>query len=64
MIEFAPFPIPVITPLGNGVVVYISTNPIFENDEICVALCDSGQWRHFNTSQIKSHENITYGIKK
>lgn len=64
MLEFAPYPIPVITPLGEGYVVYISTNPTFENDEVCVALCDGGQWRHFNTGQIKSYENITYGIKK
>lgn len=61
-ITFAPFPIPVVTPLGDAYIVYIETNPIWENDCITVALCDGGQWRHFNSGDIKSFNNSTYGI--
>lgn len=64
MIAFPPFPIPVVTPLGDGYVVYIESNPTWENDCITVALCEGGQWRHFTTDQIKSFHNSTYGIKK
>ena len=64
MIDFPPYPIPVHTPKGDGYVVYIKSNNLFENDEVCVALCDGGDWLHFNTSQIKSYQNLTYDIKK
>lgn len=64
VINFAPFPMPVITPLGNGYVIYIKSNPIWENDEICVAMEEDGQWRHFNSSQIKTWKNETYDIGK
>lgn len=63
-IAFAPYPIPVVTPLGEGYVVYITANGQWENDEVCVAMCDGGQWRHFNTADIRSHHNATYGITK
>lgn len=55
-------PIPVHTSLGDGYVVYIKSNGMWENDEICVAMNEDGQWRHFNTSQIKSWTNKTYGV--
>lgn len=64
MIAFPPYPIQVVTPLGDGYVVYIESNTTWENDCITVALCDSGQWRHFNSGDIKSFHNSTYGIKK
>lgn len=64
MIAFVPFPIPVETPLGSGYVVYIESNPLWENDCITVALCDGGQWRHFNSGQIQSCRNSTYEILK
>lgn len=64
MIVFAPFPISVITPEGNGLVVYVESNPIWENDCVTVALLDGGQWRHFNSSQIQSWHNETYNLKK
>lgn len=63
-VAFPPYPLPVTTPLGDGYVVYINDNNLWENDEVCVALCDGGQWRHFNTSDIKSYHNSTYGILK
>lgn len=63
-ISFPPYPIQVVTPLGDGYVVYVSNNNLWQNDEVCVALCDGGQWRHFTTDQIKSFQNSTYGITK
>jgi hypothetical protein len=64
VVTFPPYPIPVVTPLGGGYVVYITSNNLYENDEVCVALEDSGQWRHFLTSDIKSWHNATYQIHK
>lgn len=56
--------IPVVTPLGNGYAIYVKSNGMWENDEVCVAMEAGGQWRHFNTGQIKSFHNETYGISK
>jgi hypothetical protein len=61
-ITFAPFPIPVVTPLGSGYIVYIVHAPVWENCETCVALDADGQWRHFTTADIKAYKNATYGI--
>lgn len=63
-IAFFPAPVPVVTPLGDGYAIYVKANGMFENDEITVALCEGGQWRHFSSADIKSHHNQTYGIKK
>lgn len=64
-VTFCPIPIPVIVEgLGNAWVIYVKENGMFEDDEVCVALMDGGQWRHVTTSQIKSWNNSTYGIKK
>lgn len=57
-------PMPVITPLGEGYAIYVIYNGMFENDEVCVALKETGQWRHFTTAQIKSVINATYDIVK
>ena len=65
MITFSPIPIPVnVEGLGDAWVVYIKSNGMFEDDEVCVALMDGGQWRHVITSKIKSWHNATYDIKK
>jgi hypothetical protein len=64
MITFCPYPIPVVTPLGDGFAIYINSNGMWENDEVCVAMKDGGQWYHFNTLQIKSWHNATYNILK
>jgi len=63
-VTFPQHPIPVVTPLGEGYIVYIKSNGMWENDEACVSLCNGGQWRHFATDQIKSYKNSTYGITK
>lgn len=63
-VTFCPFPLPVVTPLGEGYVVYITEGPMWENDCVTVALLDGGQWRHFSSNDIKSFHNQTYGITK
>lgn len=62
MITFPPYPLPVHTPIGDGWVVYITTNGMHENDEVTVALESDGQWRHFSSADIKSARNATYGL--
>ncbi len=57
-------PILCVTPLGDAIAIYVVHNGHFEDDEWCCALCDSGQVRHFVSSQIKIWHNETYGIKK
>lgn len=64
-VTFAPFAIPVVTPEGEGYVVYIEGDAeVWENQRLVVALCKGGQWRHFTTAQIQSHANATFGITK
>ena len=57
-------PIPVITPMGDGFLLYIKENGMHENDVWTVSLKDGGKVMHFLTNQIKVHCNSTYGIKK
>lgn len=64
MICFPDKPIPVMTPLGGGYVIYVKDNGMGENDEVCIALLDGGQWRHFLTNDICSWYNATYSIIK
>lgn len=63
MMEFQK-PIPVVTPLGDGYAIYVTSYGMFEDDEWCVALTVDGQIRHFTSSQIKLWQNQTYGIFK
>ena len=62
MMTFAPHPIPVTTPLGDGYVLYITPGGMYENDEITVVLLDGGHIRHFESDQVKVWVNSTYGI--
>lgn len=57
-------PIPVVTPIGDGLAIYVSTGGTFEDDCWCVALKEDGQVRHFISAQIKVWHNGTYGIIK
>ena len=57
-------PIPVVTPIGDAYAIYVKSNGMFEDDEWCCALKESGQVRHFKSSQIKLWCNETYEIKK
>lgn len=57
-------PIPVVTPEGDGYVLYIKENGMHENDVWTVVLKDSGRVLHFLTNQIKIYNNNTYDIKR
>jgi hypothetical protein len=64
MLEFS-HPIPVVTEQGEeGYAIYVESGGSFENDLWCVALCDGGIIRHYNTSQLRIHQNLTLQINK
>lgn len=64
MIHECRKPVPCTTPLGDGYVWYIKDNAMFENDEVAVVLCASGEIKHFTTDKVKIWHNETYDIKK
>jgi hypothetical protein len=64
MIHEFNHPIPVVTPLGDAYVIYVTHSGMFENDVFTVALCEDGQIRHFASDQIKMYINATFGIGK
>lgn len=57
-------PIPCVTELGDGLILYIKSNGFLENDEVTVVLLEDGSVKHFTTAQIKIFHNETYSIKK
>ncbi len=57
-------PIPVVTPLGDGMAIYVTSSGTFHDDCWAVALMDGGQVRHFLSKDIKLANNATFGIKK
>jgi hypothetical protein len=57
-------PIPVITDLGDGYIIYVTSGGTFENDIFTVVLEDGGTIRHFRSDQVKVHQNLTFDIKK
>lgn len=64
MLEFKN-PIPVIVENSKeGYAIYVSNGGTFENDIWCVVLCDGGDVRHYQTSQIKIYHNATFEIIK
>lgn len=63
-IFFPTNPIPVVTPKGDGYVLYIKPNGMLENDEFCVVLEQKGEILYFLANQLKVYNNATYGIKK
>lgn len=60
MIQFHT-PIPVITPLGDGMALYASDSGTFANDVWCVVLED-GRIRHFRVDQLRMEKNATFDI--
>jgi len=64
MLLYFDQPIPCTTPLGDGYLLYVSSNGIFENDEFTVTMTEDGSVKHFTSEQIKIWRNETYGIKK
>ena len=63
MMEFRN-PIPVVTPLGDGMAIYVTSSGTFEDDCWTVALMNDGQVRHFISNDIKLWKNGTFGIIK
>ena len=55
--------IPVNTPHGEGYIMYVNDSGGFENDVFCVVLCETGNIKHYNTTQITVIRNQTYGIE-
>ena len=60
MLEFRR-PIPVVTPLGDGMAMYVTDSGVFANDVWTVALAD-GRVRHFRTDQLTVEKNATWNI--
>lgn len=56
--------IPVITPLGNGYILYVTSNGMFENDEFTIVMDDGGIIKHFTSDQVRIWHNETYNINK
>jgi hypothetical protein len=63
MIEFNK-PIPLITPHGEGYAIYVESGGVFENDIFTCVLKETGEIKHYNTSQLKMVNNGTFDIKK
>lgn len=58
------YPIPVVTPLGDGYAIYVRDGGTFENDVWAVALESGGDIKHFRSDQLKMYMNGTFDIKK
>lgn len=54
-------PIPVITPLGEGMAIYVRDGGTFENDIWCIVLND-GTVRHMRIDQLRIYPNATFDI--
>lgn len=55
-------PLPVVTPLGDGYVLYVRDGGTWENDVFAVVLLDGGKLLHFRSDQIRIWKNETFGI--
>jgi len=62
MLEFKN-PIPVITELGGGYAIYVTSGGTFENDIWTVIMEDGGRVLHFRSDQIKVYKNATFDIE-
>lgn len=56
-------PMPVETPLGYGMVIYVRDGGTFSNDVFAVVLDKDGTIRHFTSEQFKFVINNTFGIR-
>lgn len=56
-------PIPVTTPMGDGMALYVADSGTFANDVWTIALNDC-RIRHFRTDQITIEKNATWNIIK
>lgn len=63
MIEFAPYPIPVVVEDNKeAYLLYVQSGEQFENDIWTCVHCEGGIVRHYLTNQILIHKNFTLGI--
>ena len=61
MMLFFPHPIPVITPIGEGMAIYATNGGTFANDIWTVALNDR-RIRHFMVDQLTIEKNATWNL--
>jgi hypothetical protein len=54
-------PIPVITPIGEGMAIYVTYSGTFSNDIWTVALNDQ-RIKHFRTDQLTIERNLTFNL--
>lgn len=55
-------PVPVITPLGDGYILYVKESGMWENDIFTVVLEDGGTIKHFTSDQVRVWKNATFNI--
>jgi hypothetical protein len=56
-------PVPVHTPLGDGLLFYVRDGGTFANDTFAIVLEFDGAIRHFRSDQFTVLENPTHDIK-
>lgn len=56
-------PIPVITPIGGGIILYVNDGGQYCNDIFAIVLERTGQIRHFRSDQFTVLENPTFDIE-
>lgn len=56
-------PMPVETPLGYGMLLYVRDGGTFSNDVFAIVLDKDGVIRHFTSDQFSFVPNNTFGIK-
>lgn len=56
-------PMPVETPLGYGMLIYVRDGGAFSNDVFAIVLDEDGVIRHMTTDQFKLIRNDTFGIR-
>jgi len=54
----------VITPLGEGRAIIWADPGMDHNSYFLVILSDTGQFKHFDTNDVRCCENPTYSIKR
>jgi len=64
MITFVPYVVPVVTPKGDGFLIYVESGYWLENDVWTCVLKDGGLVLHFQSIDCKIFQNLTYGINK
>ena len=56
-------PMPVETPLGYGMLVYVRDGGTFANDVFAIVLDNDGTLRHMTSDQFSFVRNDTFGIR-